>query len=472
MNTLNILCIIASSILMVGAAFFIAKIANRKAAGSEDDWAIGGRDLPIYVIIGTQFASCFGGGIMVAQVGNAYAGGYSVLIYGFYIALVFFLFMFVAKWMRTHNFTTIPDILLYFSRGYSKRVVILAAFMALITPFGWICSQLVSFAKMYTTITGIPPAVLIIIVSILSLALVMPSGMKTVAWTDFVFSCFILIMCAVVLVYCVNQAGGISQVYATVPRELVAFPDFIDKMGWYTLVLWTFSIFPGNLTNQLYIQRICAIDSAKGVNKSLAITGILSFLSYGWSCIMGLSIRSINPTLEASEMATGWFLSTMPLVLMSIFAGLLVAAIMSTVSSAVQSVVVNITRDLYMVVKPESSAAHRVKLSKIFTVVVMAVSCLLSIQFTSVLDWFIYTYTFSAAALLCPIYLGYFLRKKNLVTEQGIFHGMLWGTAATILAFVFKTPVPEVCIGIIGSLIGMLGVSYATRDRKLPALEE
>ena len=463
MNYNNTLLIIVSSLLMMGAAYLIAMVANRKSAHNEEDWAIGGRDLPIYVIIGTQFASCFGGGIMVAQVGNAYAGGFSVLIYGFYIAIVFFLFMIPAKWLRRNNFTTIPDILTHFSRRTSKRVVTLAAIMALVTPFGWICSQLTSFAKMYTTITGIPVTYLVIAVSFLSLFLVMPSGMKTVAWTDFVFSCFILVMCLVVLFWTVSEAGGMSDVMAAVPQENVTFPDFINKMGWSTMILWLFSIFPGNLTNQLYIQRVCAIDSVHGVNKSLAITGVLSFLSYAWACVIGLCVSSMNPALEESEMATGWLLTQMPLPLMAVFAGLLVAAIMSTISSAVQSVVVNITRDLYMVAVPNSTATRRLTLSKVFTVVVMAVSCLLSTQFTNVLGWFTYSYTFSAAALLFPIFLSYFLRKKKIITEQGIFHGMLWGVIACIVAYASGTAIPAVVFGLATSLVALLGVSYATR---------
>lgn len=455
--------IIVSSLLMMVSAYVIAMLANRRSKHNEEDWAIGGRDLPIYVIIGTQFASCFGGGIMVAQVGNAYAGGYSVLIYGFYISLVFFLFMIPAKWLRRNNFTTIPDILTHFSRCTSKRVIIFAAIMALVTPFGWICSQLTAFAKMYTTVTGIPIPLLIIAVSIFSLFLVMPSGMKTVAWTDFVFSCFILIMCGAVLIWVLTQAGGIQHVMAAVPQENVTFPAFVNKMGWTTMVLWLFTIFPGNLTNQLYIQRVCAIDHVQGVNKSLAITGVLSFLSFMWACIIGLCVYTLHPALEEGEMATGWLLTQMPVPLMVTFAGLLVAAIMSTVSSAVQSVVVNITRDLYMVAVPDSTAERRLKLSKVFTVVVMAVSCLLSTQFTNVLGWFTYSYTFSAAALFFPIFLSYFLRKKKIITEQGIFHGMVWGVVACIIAYATGTSIPAVVFGLAASLVALLCVSCVTR---------
>lgn len=466
MNTANAIAIILSSLLILGGTLLVTNLINRKNKASDEDWAIGGRDLPIYVVIGTQFASCFGGGILVAQVGNAFSNGFSVLIYGFYVSIVFVIFMFIAKWLRNGNFTTIPDILLHFCGKYSKRVVMLGAIMALVTPFGWIGSQVVAFGKLYSPMTGIEMHWLIIALCVFSVFFVMPAGMRTVAWTDFIFSCFILIMCTVILVKAVTMGGGPSEVYQNIPRELITFPDFVDKLGWSTALLWTFSVLPGNMTNQLYFQRICAIKDPKGVNKSLLITGILSFLGFVWACVMGLTIKTINPTLEA-ELATGWIMSHLPLLLLAGFAGLLVATLMSTISSAVQSVVVNITRDIYPLIDPNVTAQKTLKMSKVFTIIVLAISATMAIKFPNVLNWFIYTYTFSAASLLCPIFVGYALRNKNMITEQGVFYSMVFGTIGCIVSFVVDLPVPDVIIGIVASLVALLLVSKLTNEENV-----
>lgn len=466
MNSTNAIAIIISSILVLGGTLFVTSIVNKRNKASNDDWAIGGRDLPIYVIIGTQFASQFGGGILVAQVGNAFKNGLSVLIYGFYVAIVFIILTFIAKWLRKSNFTTIPDILVSFCSRYSKRVVILAALLALVVPFGWIGSQVVAFGKLYSPMTGISINWLIIGLSVVSVFFVMPAGMRTVAWTDFIFSCFILIMCTVILIKAFTMGGGVTQVYENIPKELIKFPDFVENLGWGTVLLWTFSVLTGGLTNQLYYQRICAIDNEKGVNKSLIITGIFSFLSFTWAAVMGLTIRTINPSLE-SELATGWLMSQLPTLLLAGFAGLLVATLMSTISSAVQSVVVNITTDIYPVVNPQATAEKTLKLSKVFTVIVLTVSAILSIVFPNVLNWFIYTYTFSAASLLCPIFIGYILRDKNMLTEQGIFYSMILGIVGCIVSMVLDLPVPDVIIGIACSFVSLLLISSLTKKQTI-----
>lgn len=463
-SSVNAIAIILSSILILGGTFLITTLINRRSNISGDDWAIGGRDLPIYVVIGTQFASCFGGGILVAQVGNAFKNGFSVLIYGFLVCFSFVIFCLFAKWLRNGNFTTIPDILLHFSGKHSKRVAVLGAIMALVTPFGWIGSQVVAFGKLYSPMTGISMHWLIIALCVISIFFVMPAGLRTVAWTDFIFSCFIILMCTVILIKAITMGGGPAEVYQNIPKELITFPDFVNKLGWGTAILWIFSVLPGNMTNQLYYQRICAIDNPKGVNKSLLLTAFFSFLGFVWATVMGLTIRTINPTLEP-ELATGWLMSQLPLILLAAFAGLLVATLMSTISSAVQSVVVNITSDIYPVVNPKATAEKQLRLSRFFTVVVLAIAAVLSIKFPNVLNWFIYTYTFSAASLLCPIFVGYALRNKNMITEQGVFYSMIFGTLGCIVSLVIGIPIPEVIVGIVASFVSLLVISNITKEK-------
>lgn len=472
LNVTNSIAIVIATAIVLGISFFAASMVNKRSKSSgNSNWATGGQDLPLYVIIGTQFASAFGGGILVGQVGNAYNNGLSVAIYGFYSSIVFFIFMFIARWLRRSGHTTIPEIVNGFFGGYSKRVSIIAAAMALVVPFGWIGSQLVAFAKMYSPMTGINYNVLIIGLCIVSVFFVMPAGLKTVAWTDFIFSVMILIMLGVILVKGIGMGGGAAEIMENIPRELITFPDFVDKLGWDTVFLWTFAVLPGAMTNQLYLQRIVAIDDEKNVNKSLAISGILVFLSFVWAAVMGLTIKVINPALEGGgEGATGWFVAQLPTVIMAIFAGLLCAAIMSTISSAVQSVVVNITTDLYSVVKPDATDDRRLKLSKVFTIVVMAVAAILSVIFPNVLGWFTYAYTFSAASLLCPIFVGYILKDKDIITEQGMFYSILLGIVGCIVSMLIPWNVPDVVPGIIVSFVALIGVSKATKKQKeLPA---
>jgi SSS family solute:Na+ symporter len=63
--------IVASTIFILGGASMLSLYIGKKSNGSS--WATGGRNLPLYVIVGTQYATVMGGGMLVAHIGIGYA---------------------------------------------------------------------------------------------------------------------------------------------------------------------------------------------------------------------------------------------------------------------------------------------------------------------------------------------------------------------------------------------------------------
>lgn len=245
---------------------------------------------------------------------------------------------------------------------------------------------------------------------------------------------------------------------------MLSLTGSMRKLGQGTLFLWFCSLLPGGVTNQLYFQRVCAIKDDKQVVKSLAITAILCFLSFAWAIYMGMSIKTLNTELTQST-ATGWFMTQLSTPLMAGFAALVFAVMMSTVSSGVQSVVVNITRDIIGVLKPETSPEKMLSLSRILSIVTMIVAVLLCLVFTDTLTWLVATYAFSAATLLCPIYVGYALRDKKFITKEGLIASIIAGCIGCALAMVLKTKINYAMMGIVFSFIALMVVSAMTKGK-------
>lgn len=459
------LAIILANIVVITATLVPTYVISKKNKTSEEDWAVASRSLPLYVVVGTQFASAMGGGILVGHVGNSYGNGIAVTIYGILMVLPFIFIMYPAKWLRKNNYSTIPEILRNFS-NHSKVVTVVAAIMTIVVPFGWVTSQITAFGSIYTTITGIDYNFLCIVFCVVSLFFVMPSGLKTVAWTDFIFSCFMIVMLIISLVFAINLGGGISGIIDKADPQMINMSGSIDKIGLSTIFLWVFSILPGGITNQLYFQRVCAIEDEKQVNKSLIISAVITFIGFLWAVFMGISISSINPGIDGNS-ATGWFMTQLPVPLLAGFAALIFATMMSTVSSGVQSVVVNITRDIIPVIKPGLSSDQTLKLSRSLSLIVMVVAVLMCLVFTDTLGWLVSTYAFSAATLLCPIYVGYAFRNTNFVTKEGIVASMIAGAVGCVIGMILKTAINYAAIGIVLSLVSLLLVSKLTNKEKV-----
>ena len=215
---------VLATLAILAASFILSLVVSRRGkktstGDATDDWNIGGRSLPLFVVIGTQFASAMGGGVLVGQVGNAYNNGLAMLIYSFFAVLPFLIFMLIGNWIRANEFETIPDMLGSFCDN-DLFVRILSSVLTILVPFGWLINQLTAFAKIYREITGIPLEILIVSMAVISILFVMPAGMKTVAWTDFFFACFMILMMVVTFVFVAKNGGSLAEVKAALPQGL------------------------------------------------------------------------------------------------------------------------------------------------------------------------------------------------------------------------------------------------------------
>jgi SSS family solute:Na+ symporter len=453
--------IVASTIFILGGASMLSLYIGKKSNGSS--WATGGRNLPLYVIVGTQYATVMGGGMLVAHIGIGYQFGWSAVTYGLFVSCGLVMLSIIANWLRKEKFTTIPDIIekIY---GKNKLLLGLTIIMTIIVPFGWLCTQLVAFGKIYSAMTGISMNALIIVFAIISLVFVLPAGLASIAWTDFLFGCLMLVMSVASLILVTKMGGGISSISANSPPELWEFPKSMGAVGGWTILLWGLAIIPGTLTNQMCYQRIFAVDNVKNARKSLIISAILILFGDIWASYMGISIKSVMPNIEP-EMAASYFLSNMPLWFMAIYSGFLVATIMSTADSAVQSIVVNLTEDLYKkIINPNINDDKKIfNLSRILAVTVTTSAVALSILYPHALSWLIATYAYSASALLFPIFAGYFLQNKRFLTQKGAIGSMFCGFIGCLVAQIMNTTVPYVAFGLIASFLGLILISYFTK---------
>ncbi|GLI56847.1 sodium:proline symporter [Propionigenium maris DSM 9537] len=461
--------VLATAIVLLGSGAISLYIGKR--CNTSEDWDVGGRSLPLYVTVGSQFATVMGGGMLVAHVGLGYSSGWATLTYGLFLSGVMFILSFFAKWFRSQEFTTIPDILERFY-GKSKGLTLAAVLATIIVPFGWICTQLVAVSKLFSSLLGVSPVILIIIFAIISLLFVLPAGLASVAWTDFIFSCLMIVVSIGSLVFAFNMGGGVSNIFANIPPDIKAFPGSMTSVGWPTILLWMFAILPGGLTNQLYYQRIGAIKDIKYAKKSLIYSGLLILFAEFWAIYLGFSIRSMAPNLQP-EMASAWFLDRLPIWFLAIYSGFLVATIISTIDSAIHAVVVNFTTDILgKVISTDSmDSKKRLHTSRVFAVGVTAAAVAIAVLFPQALKLLVLTYAFSASVLLAPIFLGYFYKDSDFLTIQGAIASMICGFLGCIVGMTLKTSVPYVLFGLVSSFISLILVSKFTK-RESEAAEE
>lgn len=453
MSTTVILFLTIAVVLTVIVIF--SYFVGQKKQGIEN-WYVGGRSLPLYVQIGTQFATVMGGAVIVGLVGTAYSSGWSTLTYGILTMIGFVPFLFMAKWLRNSEFQTMPDII---KKVYGNHPVLsmLTIVSTLIVPFGWMITQLVGFGKIFSTITGVDASLMVTIFAVISLAFVLPAGMTSVAWTDFIFGCAMAVGAVIAFFMAMDMGGGFQTIISNTPSEISDFPNGLLGIGMGTVLFWIFGVMPGNLTNQQLYQRIFSANNSKNATISIAVTALLFAAATFWASTIGLTVRSLNPTLASPENATGWFLTQTPDWFLIMFAVFIVATIMSTLSSAVQSVVVTITKDIYTnYINPAVEEKKLVSVSRFVSVAVLAVAVSLANFYPQALSWIIASFAYSVSALLIPILGGFILKDKNVLDYRAGIASIVLGITGSAVAHALGFNL-YVVFGLIGSLVGLVG---------------
>lgn len=463
--------VIVANVLMLAATIYFAFYVSRKSRTAEG-WMVAGRTLPWPVAVLTQFATASGGGMLVAQVGIGYDYGWGVIIYGLCTGGGVLALLLLARWLRQHEFRSLPDIVkeLY---GNHRTLMTSVTIMAMVVPFGWLCTQLVAFSNLFHTLTGIAPTLLAIVFAAISLLFLLPGGMTSVAWTDAVFGAMMLVLTVVAGVYAVQSAGGWAEIAETVGPERAGWAGLIAP-GLLTIALWSLSIFPGTMTNQMYYQRIYAANNLQTVVISLIGTAVLLVATKLYAGLLGMSALVQNPDLENSEDAAGVMIAGMPVILTVLYSVLICSTLLSTVTSAVQSVVVNIVQDVYNNwTNREIQESSVLRASRLFSVAVLISAVALSQLYPQALAWLVAAYAYAAAGLFCPIFLGFALRKTKLINHQAAFAGVSVGVAAAAIAQSIGTTIPYAAFGLSFSAGAMLLVGWLTsRGQKSGHLAE
>ncbi|SLM99078.1 sodium:solute symporter family protein [Brevibacterium yomogidense] len=454
MNPGTIALISATAFIVLGIGAWISFYVGKKN-NTEEDWLVGGRSLPMYVVAFTQYATAVGGGVLVAHVGIGYAWGLSVFWYELFVVAGMLIIAVFANWLRKGRFSTIPDIFVRLY-GRNKTLLSVVAIAVILVPFGWLATQFVAFASLFSEVTGIPFTPLIVAMAIISLLFVLPGGLTSVAWSDFFFGVFMVGISIVIAIYAVMSAGGWGEVVERVPDDFFTMPQGLTLAGAGTIVLWFFAIVPGTLTNQLYYQRVFASRSGKDARTSLYLGAVMVMIAGVYAFFIGVSIRAMNPTMgeDGRELAAGWFLTQVPTWLLALYGAFLMATIVSTTGSALQSVVANLINDLRgAFIKEKTSGKQTITLSRWCTVGVTAVAAVLAIVYPKALEWLVATYAYSASILAVPMLVGIIMAKRFRIPVQVAFAAMGVGLVGCGVAHLMGTTIPYAVFGIVASAV-------------------
>jgi Na+/proline symporter len=332
----------------------IAEVARRsRGDGSPSDHFLASRDLGVFVVFLTLYATAYSGNSLIGYPGEAYRRGFSwVMATGFMMSVIVTFHLLVPRLRPLavrHGFVTPGDWVRhrFGAEPGSRALAIGVAVVMTIALANFLFAQLKAMGVMASQVTGdavtYEQGVVVLAAAILAYETV--GGMRAVAWTDTAQGILMLVGLVALLGWLLGDAGGLGALTTSIRNvrpQALAVPDAVECANWASTILLM------GLASVIYpqaIQRVYAARSGRVLRRAFALMTFMPLSTTLVVTLIGLAAIPRFPGLDSTaadrvmplllgawaEGGTGFAMAAMV-----VFMGAL-AAIMSTADSVLLS---------------------------------------------------------------------------------------------------------------------------------------
>ncbi len=461
----------AQTIILVGVAIYVVVMltVGIYAAGrseSMSDFAVGGRNMSLTVCSISIVATWFGSGPMMGSAAAAYAGntlevlrdpvvsGVSLLIAGFF---------FVRTYRRSNRITHVE----FIETRIGNFAGVISAFVNLIAGSIWLGAVLFAFGVVFETLTDQPAAIGILGGTLVIVIYTMFGGLKAVAATDVLQMVFIMIGVLILFFVVVDDAGGWGGVAQLMPEHAFRFtPEGNTLKDWFAYFQVWFSSGLVAIGVVSLVQRAMAARNEQVAQNAFYIAGI-GYLLFGMIPVTLGYIATATMPGVADPNAIIPLLAVEHLhpVVVAIFVGAVISAIMSTSDSILLGCGVVISVNLLPRVMQDPPDRVRLGVARWSVPAIALISLYTALNTSTVISAIAVAISLGFAGMTAPFILCIWWKQLN---STGGFSGIGAGFATFALIELMYPEIPASFGGFWVSLTVSVAVSLLTQKLDPP----
>ncbi|HIA83378.1 MAG: sodium:solute symporter family protein [Candidatus Neomarinimicrobiota bacterium] len=448
---------------------------------TQSDFAVAGRSLPPWVLVGTMLATWMGTGSILGNAGKTYETGMAALILPLGSILGIVLLTKIAGKVRAFEKFTVPEILGdRFGPGARMLSVIalVIAYMVIVSyqfNAGGAVLNTVLMDETGNSLISIQTGT--IIAAIFIIAYTMLAGLVSVAYTDVANGIIIIFSFVIAIPIFLAQAGGFSGMAASF--EAMGKPEHMNFFGVYsTMDIINFCLPPfllimgdANMYQRFFASKTA--EGAKSATKVLIFAVLLAELMIIFSAWVA---SSMIPDAEVGKYVLIYAAhKLLPTFLGAIMMTTIVGIIISTADSFLLVPATTLMRDVYLnYINPNADEKKIVLLSRLLVLGLGIIAYIVSLGFAKSAGFFeraLYAYTIYGAAITPSLVAALFWKGA---TKEGAVASIITGTVTTLLwkeAAFIQTIIPqniynnmdEVLPAITLSVVSLVVVSLLTK---------
>ncbi len=455
------------ALYLVGITLFGLRF--RKRQRSLRDYFLAGRDMPWWAIALSIVAAETSTLTIISIPGLAYDTNLNFLqvVMGYLVGRVVISFVLLPHYFRGDLYTAYELIERRFGRGLRS----LTAGLFLLTRAAAEGVRVYAVSIVVAIALGTGEVASIAIITALTLIYTFEGGLAAVIWTDVVQTAIYVGGTIVGLVTILHLVpGGWTAIHAAAAGagKLQVFdftPSFwIPYTFWAGVIGGAFFITASHGTDQLIVQRLLAARSQKQSVTALLTSGVAILFQFTLFLIVGVMLWAFYrvPSAnfgKADRIYPTFIVSQMPHGISGLLIAAVLAAAMSNLSAALNSLSSTSIMDFYVRFRPQSEERTKMRLSRISTILwalLLFALAVLSLRGVGrVVEVGLQIASVAYGALLGVFLLGVLTKRAN---QRGAMVGMVFGFSAEL--YLWRMHVPWTWWVMIGTAVTFV-VGYA-----------
>jgi SSS family solute:Na+ symporter len=425
-------------------------VSREKGAHEKDaqDYFLASRALPWWAIGTSLIAANISAEQIIGMSGSGYVIGLGIASYEWMSALTLIIVgkYFVPIFLKNRIYT-MPEFL---EKRYSPSVrTVMAIFWLGVYIFVNLTSILWLGATAVHTVAGIELSTALVALALFAGAYALYGGLKAVALTDIVQVSLLVLGGLLICFMALSQVSGGHGIVAGFHELTTRLPEKFDMIlspsnphykdlpGLSVLLggMWVMNVSYWGF-NQYIIQRALGAKDLREAQKGIVLAAFLKLLMPVIIVVPGIAAVALAPNLERPDEAYPHLMAMLPSGILGLVFAALVAAIIASMGSKINSIATIFTMDVYKPLRPQTSQRQLVMIGRTTAVVALVIA---SFSARPLLGGFeqafqyIQEFTGFFTPGICVIFLlGMFWQRT---TATG---ALVAAVASAVLSFVFK----------------------------------
>ncbi|MGH8254472.1 MAG: sodium/sugar symporter [Steroidobacteraceae bacterium] len=385
LSTLDIaiICIYAVSIFLLAQWVSREKGSHQKDA---QDYFLASRALPWWAIGTSLIAANISAEQIIGMSGSGYVIGLGIASYEWMAALTLLIVgkYFVPIFLK-NSIYTMPEFL---ERRFSSTVrTVMAIFWLGVYVFVNLVAILWLGATAVSTVTGLEVQTALIALGVFAGLYALYGGLKAVALTDIVQVSLLVLGGLIISYIALNKVSGGAGVVAGFHYLTTNFPDkfhmilpatnphYKDLPGLSVLLggMWVMNVSYWGF-NQYIIQRALGAKDIREAQKGIVLASFLKLLMPVIIVLPGIAAVALAPNLPKPDQAYPHLMAMLPSGILGLVFAALIAAIVASLGSKINSIATIFTMDVYRPMRPQTSQQKLVFVGRLTAAVALTIA--------------------------------------------------------------------------------------------------